>query len=118
MPFKVTQQLFANETLPADLCPYGCIEHDKAASANGPQFKIDAELCTDCGACALACPGKFEYERAFSRCEPPRPQTVYGPYVGSLGGWDGNVEVAIVHRKRIPGRTVKPRVARVSGRKL
>jgi NAD-dependent dihydropyrimidine dehydrogenase PreA subunit len=118
MPFKLTQQLLLqDETISEDLCPYGCIERDAAATNGGQPFRIDAELCTDCGACAMGCPGKFEYDRPFTRYEPMRIETVHGPLVGSIGGWDGNEEVAITSRKHLPARAMKPAASRASGRK-
>jgi len=89
MPFHTTQQYFATATKTEDLCPYGCITKE-AAGANGTQeLKVDEELCTDCGACALACPGKFEYARAFTRYAPAPRIAVHGPLVGSMGGSGG-----------------------------
>jgi NAD-dependent dihydropyrimidine dehydrogenase PreA subunit len=39
-----------------EVCPYDCIYLNKNAFLGQPLYGIDAEQCTDCGACALACP--------------------------------------------------------------
>lgn len=111
MPFHTTQQYFANDTKAEDSCPYGCITRDEAAPVNGTQqLKVDEELCTDCGACALACPGKFEYARAFTRYTPAPRIAVTGPLVGSIGGWDGIEEVTVETARKIPAKKAAPRV--------
>lgn len=117
MPFHTTQQYFAAATKTEDLCPYGCITKE-AAGANGTEkLKVDEELCTDCGACALACPGKFEYARAFTRYTPAPRIAVHGPLVGSMGGWDGVEEVKIETARKIPAKKAAPRVPLAAHRK-
>jgi len=57
MPYKIASQCSGTETICEDVCAYDCIQPANAAAADeGPHFQIDAQLCTDCGACALACP--------------------------------------------------------------
>ena len=38
------------------LAAYGCVYPNKNAFLGQPAYVIDPEQCTDCGACALACP--------------------------------------------------------------
>jgi NAD-dependent dihydropyrimidine dehydrogenase PreA subunit len=57
MPYKIASQCSGKETICEDVCAYDCIKAaDAAAADDGPRFQIDAQLCTDCGACAMACP--------------------------------------------------------------
>jgi len=78
MPYKIASQCSGTETICEDVCAYDCIQPANAAAADeGPHFQIDAQLCTDCGACALACP-----EGAFvGRCSIGRLDTVIGTYI-------------------------------------
>jgi NAD-dependent dihydropyrimidine dehydrogenase PreA subunit len=57
MPYKIASQCSGKDTICEDVCAYDCIKTADATTVHdGPQFQIDAQLCTDCGACALACP--------------------------------------------------------------
>ena len=40
----------------AAACPFDCIHPNETAAPTEPLFYIDPEECTNCGACALACP--------------------------------------------------------------
>jgi len=56
MPYRITPQCSGTDTLCQEACPYNCIESVAAAPAsNRRRLKINEELCTDCGTCALVC---------------------------------------------------------------
>jgi NAD-dependent dihydropyrimidine dehydrogenase PreA subunit len=57
MPYVINKQCSEEEIASAvNACPYGCIYLNKNAFLGQPAYVIDPEQCTDCGACALACP--------------------------------------------------------------
>ncbi|MGA2991755.1 MAG: 4Fe-4S binding protein [Candidatus Korobacteraceae bacterium] len=69
MPYVINKQCSEEDIAPAvNACPYGCIYPNKNAFLGQPAYVIDPELCTDCGACALACPsGAFAPAVEFGR---------------------------------------------------
>jgi len=57
MPYVINKQCSKQEIAAAvAACPYACIYPNKNAFLGQPAYMIDSEQCTDCGACALACP--------------------------------------------------------------
>jgi NAD-dependent dihydropyrimidine dehydrogenase PreA subunit len=57
MPFKITPDCSGKDTICEDVCAYNCVKTSEEADEQGSRhFQIDPEQCTDCGACALACP--------------------------------------------------------------
>lgn len=57
MAFMITNKCSGKDSICEDICAFNCIKViDSAAADGGRHFMIDEEQCTDCGACALACP--------------------------------------------------------------
>ncbi len=56
MPYMINKRCTGGESACVDACPYDCIYPNENAFLGQPPYKIDAELCADCGACALVCP--------------------------------------------------------------
>ena len=56
MPYVINKRCTGKDTACVEACPFDCIYPKKSASSTRPLFFIDAEQCTDCGACALVCP--------------------------------------------------------------
>jgi NAD-dependent dihydropyrimidine dehydrogenase PreA subunit len=56
MPYVINNKCYGEEAACMDACPYDCIRPNKNAFLGQPPYYIDPEQCTDCGACALACP--------------------------------------------------------------
>jgi ferredoxin len=56
MPYTINRDCTGKDTACVEACPFDCIHPKKAAFSARPLFFIDAEQCTDCGACALVCP--------------------------------------------------------------
>jgi NAD-dependent dihydropyrimidine dehydrogenase PreA subunit len=57
MPYQIGSQCSGKETICEDACAYDCFKvADATPVHNRLHLQIDAEQCTDCGACALACP--------------------------------------------------------------
>ena len=54
MPFRITAQCSDKEAICEDACLFDAIKPESGKSSR--RLQIDPELCTDCGACALACP--------------------------------------------------------------
>jgi formate hydrogenlyase subunit 6/NADH:ubiquinone oxidoreductase subunit I len=106
MPFKITPQCSGTDTICEDVCSYNCVTTVDAAPSNSkPHFQINEEQCTDCGACALACPeSAIVYAEGF-RC--PSQQLAAParrvPTVGSIGGRDDSRE----HQARSSRMTVE-----------
>ena len=71
MPYVIQKLCSGTDTACMDACPYDCIHPEKDEISLKPLFYVDAEQCTDCGACALACP-----EGAIA------PAAEYGRYAG------------------------------------
>jgi NAD-dependent dihydropyrimidine dehydrogenase PreA subunit len=81
MPFRITPQCSGKETICEDVCAYNGVKTSKVADEQGRRhFQIDPELCTDCGACALACPESaivfVQYTRHQMRYEAPASRAV------------------------------------------
>jgi NAD-dependent dihydropyrimidine dehydrogenase PreA subunit len=72
MPYKITPQCSGKDTICEDICPYNCVKTlDAAPEDSHRHFQIDPEQCTDCGACALACPdAAIVYAEGFVRYQP------------------------------------------------
>jgi formate hydrogenlyase subunit 6/NADH:ubiquinone oxidoreductase subunit I len=72
MAFKVTSSCSGKDTICEDICPYNCVQTvDAAPDASSKHFQIDPEQCTDCGACALACPeSAIVHAEAFAASRP------------------------------------------------
>jgi Fe-S-cluster-containing hydrogenase component 2 len=84
MPYQIDPKCSEKETICEDSCPYGAIEEVKTEGAS--HFQIDPELCTDCGACALACPeAAIQYAQGVtrSRLRNPAARTVAQTLVSS-----------------------------------
>jgi Fe-S-cluster-containing hydrogenase component 2 len=92
MPYKITRKYRGPEAACMDACPFDCI-HLENVPPEGQRLYIDAETCTECGACALACTnGGIVPVTAVPHYRPlphhiPR---MTGNLVGSVGGWDGS----------------------------
>ena len=57
MPFRIDTQCSDKEAICEDTCLFDAIkEVNPASDKTRRTLQIDPELCTDCGACALACP--------------------------------------------------------------
>lgn len=56
MPYVINMRCTGEDTACVEACPLDCIYPNKGVSAREPLFFIDADQCTDCGACALVCP--------------------------------------------------------------
>ena len=71
MPYVIQKVCSGNDNACMEVCPYDCIYANKDELSSKPALYIDPDECTDCGACALACP-----ESAIA------PATAYGRYAG------------------------------------
>jgi ferredoxin--NADP+ reductase len=58
MPYVIQKLCSATETACMEACPFDCIypTREECSTSTKPLFYIDAEECTNCGACALSCP--------------------------------------------------------------
>lgn len=56
MPYTIDTRCTGKDTACVEACPFDCIYPRIEASSPGPLFFVDAEQCTDCGACAVVCP--------------------------------------------------------------
>ena len=91
MSYKITRGCRGTETACIAACPFDCIRLDGPAKG-GRRVQIDADTCTECGACALACPeGVIVATASIPRYRPlpPLPR-ITGALMGSAGGWDGS----------------------------
>jgi ferredoxin len=86
MPYIVQKLCGGTETACVDACPYDCIYPNKDEFSLQPLYTIDAETCTNCGACALVCP-----EGAIA------PAAEYGHYAGAAASakrpYDSHLQV-------------------------
>ena len=78
MPYVIQKLCSGTETACMDPCPFDCIYPNKDEFSTKPLFYIDAEECTNCGACALSCP-----ESAIA------PAEEFGRYAGPGVGLKG-----------------------------
>jgi NAD-dependent dihydropyrimidine dehydrogenase PreA subunit len=113
MAYLISETCTGNETACMDTCPVGCIYPKEAAPANGKRrLYVDAEQCTECGACALACPeGAILSVCGAPRYQPlsPKPVRTSSALVGSIGGWDGTEEHIVGNEEiEIPGDKLIP----------
>ena len=56
MPYVIDRKCSGNDSACLDICPVDCIYRKKDAAGASSSLYISAEECTNCGACALACP--------------------------------------------------------------
>ena len=56
MPYRIQKLCNGDDKKCVEVCPVDCIYVDKDRSSAKPLLYIDPEECTNCGACALACP--------------------------------------------------------------
>ena len=71
MPYQIQNRCSGSENRCIEACPFDCIYVNQDALSTEPPLYIDPEECTDCGACALACPGSAIV-----------PVVAYGRYAG------------------------------------
>lgn len=92
MAFMITSKCSGKETICEDICAYNCIKVVDAAAADcGQRFKIDEEQCTDCCACALACPeSAIAHDDAYRGFVAPvyEPSSHRVPMPVSAGEWE------------------------------
>ena len=92
MSYKITRGCRGTETACIAACPFDCIHLEDGPAKGGHRVHIDAETCTECGACALACPDGVIVSTTSVpgyRPLPPLPR-ITGTLMGSAGGWDGS----------------------------
>jgi len=92
MPYVIQKICSGTDTACMDACPFDCIHPEKDEISLKPLFYVDAEQCTDCGACALVCP-----EGAIA------PVAEYGRYAGVSAGvqggsYESHLELATTER--------------------
>ena len=107
MPFRITPECSGKETICEDVCAYNGVKTSEAADEQDRRrFQIDPELCTDCGACALACPESaivhVQHTRHQMRYEPPA--SLAAPVVSS-----GEAETAA------PSQQIAPQIEMPEG---
>lgn len=88
MPYQIESQCSGKETICEDVCAYDCFKVvDATPVHNGLHLQIDAEQCTDCGACALACPeGAIVSAEGFTRYSAgPVPEVRTIGFISSFG---------------------------------
>ena len=56
MPYVIETKCSGNDNKCVDACPVDCIYPSKPGSKLQTRFYINPEECTNCGACAFACP--------------------------------------------------------------
>ncbi len=56
MPYVIDRKCSGNDSACLDICPVDCIYRNKNAAGASSSLYISAEECTNCGACAMACP--------------------------------------------------------------
>lgn len=92
MAFMITPECTGKETICKDICAYNCIKTlDVDVAERAPRFKIDEEQCTDCCACALACPeSAIVHDDAFAGFHGPKygVTTHATPTPPRAGEWD------------------------------
>jgi len=71
MPYVIEKLCSGSDIKCMEVCPFDCIYVNKDELSPNPPLYINPEECTDCGACALACP-----ESAIV------PAAAYGRYAG------------------------------------
>ncbi|HEX8927263.1 MAG TPA: 4Fe-4S binding protein [Terriglobales bacterium] len=110
MAYVITKSCSGKDAACQDACPYGCIQTMPGKKSNGRHyFVIDQETCTDCGACALACPEQaiaYGHEVVHYQ-KPVESNASVGTMVGSIGGWNGLDEVYVKLSKNEPPKKVK-----------
>jgi NAD-dependent dihydropyrimidine dehydrogenase PreA subunit len=71
MPYQIQNLCSGSDNKCMEACPFDCIYVNQDKLSTKPPLYIDPDECTDCGACALACP-----ESAIV------PVVAYGRYAG------------------------------------
>ncbi len=71
MPYQIQNLCSGSDNKCMEACPFDCIYVNRDELSTKPPLYIDPDECTDCGACALACP-----ESAIV------PVVAYGRYAG------------------------------------
>ena len=71
MPYQIQNLCSGSDSKCIEACPFDCIYVKRDKLSTKPPLYIDPDECTDCGACALACP-----ESAIV------PVVAYGRYAG------------------------------------
>jgi NAD-dependent dihydropyrimidine dehydrogenase PreA subunit len=85
MPYVIEKICSGTETACMEACPFDCIHPNKNEMSLEPLFYIDAETCTDCGACAIACPESAIAPAAeFGHYAGPAAQAKQQPYDSHL----------------------------------
>lgn len=56
MPYQIQKSCCGDDKKCMEACPVDCIYVDEDRLPAKPSLYIDPEECTNCGACALACP--------------------------------------------------------------
>jgi NAD-dependent dihydropyrimidine dehydrogenase PreA subunit len=79
MPYVIEKLCSGSDIKCMEVCPFDCIYVNKDELSAKPPLYINPEECTDCGACALACP-----ESAIV------PAAAYGRYAGPVKGPKAN----------------------------
>jgi len=111
MAYVITKECSGKDAACQDACPFDCIQTMPGKKANGRHyFVIDQETCSECGACALACPEQaiaFGHLPVQNQPQQPEPYAHEGSMIGSLGGLNGVDEVYVRLGKNEPLRRVK-----------
>lgn len=75
MPYMITKRCEKTDYACIEACPFDCIQLKASSPRRKSRLYVDTELCTNCGACALACP-----ENLFA------PMTDVGPAIRAVAG--------------------------------
>ncbi|MGA2963432.1 MAG: ferredoxin family protein [Candidatus Korobacteraceae bacterium] len=87
MPYVIQKICSGTDNACMEVCPFDCIYANKDELSTKPALYIDPEECTNCGACALACPeGAIVPAAAYGRYD--------GPAAESTGSHESHLSVA------------------------
>ena len=95
MPYVIQKLCSGTDNACMEVCPFDCIYANKDEMSTKPPLYINPEECTDCGACALACPeSAIVPVAAYGRYAGPATESKSNPYEAHL---------SVAHSESEPG---------------
>ena len=95
MPYVIQNLCNGTDNACMEVCPFDCIYANKDELSTKPALYIDPDECTNCGACALACPDSAIVPgAAYVRYAGPATDSKVKPYES---------HISVVHSESEPG---------------